>query len=103
MFSFIRPNVIAKGKRCYCSPQLASHLSASSVSVSTSYLSSIPSSISSSTSTSISSLYFSSSSSTSSIVYDSNDDGSSITVRSRFKEIPVHPSILQYIKRVGVG
>ena len=27
----------------------------------------------------------------------------SITVRSRFKETPVHPSILAYIKRVGIG
>jgi len=100
MLFFIRPNVIAKGKRCYYSSQLVSYLSASSVSVSTSYLSSMSSS-SSSTSTSTSSLYFSSSST--SIVYDSNNGDSDITVRSRFKEIPVHQSILQYIKRVGVG
>lgn len=31
------------------------------------------------------------------------DAGGDISARSRFKEIPVHPSILEYIKRVGIG
>ena len=32
-----------------------------------------------------------------------DDAGGVVSARSRFKEIPVDPSILQYIKRVGVG
>jgi GTP-binding protein len=48
---------------------------------------------------------FSSSSKKNSKNYDdSNHEAAGvISVRSRFKEIPVHPSILQYIQRVGIG
>ena len=90
--------ITAKHRQNYCSSQLVLQLSTSSVSslISTPFL---PSSSSSSAQ------HFSSSSLND---FNSEDDvggsGSGIiSVRSQFKDIPVDSSIIQYIKRIGVG
>jgi GTP-binding protein EngB required for normal cell division len=99
--------ITAKRRQNYCSSQqLVLQLSASSVSsVSSSIATPFLSSSSSLSSLLLSAKHFSSSSLND---YNSEDDNSGsdsgiISVRSQFKDIPVDPSIIQYIKRVGVG